>query len=72
MAQNPVINKFDGLSGDNQGGSAVDLQKIYEQPAFTGQRPTPPPTRYMSLDDVVVRTGAMLGVLLVAGRPRGC
>jgi uncharacterized YccA/Bax inhibitor family protein len=65
MAQNPVINKF----GQATGGSAVatptavDLRKMYDQPAYTGSRTT----RYMTLDDVVVRTAAMLGVLLVAG-----
>jgi uncharacterized YccA/Bax inhibitor family protein len=60
---------------------AGDLERIYNQPAYGG--PTYPPTgfgggggggggggapaRYMTLDDVVVRTAAMLGVLLVAG-----
>jgi uncharacterized YccA/Bax inhibitor family protein len=67
MAQNPVINKFGGMSGDNRGGtpSPVDLQKMYSQPAYLG--PTSTPTKYMTLDDVVVRTGAMLGVLLITG-----
>ncbi len=67
MAQNPVINRFGQASG---GGnrlptpSAGDLQSMFNQPAYAG------PTgsgRYMTLDDVVQRTGAMLGVLLVAG-----
>lgn len=58
-----------------------DLEQAYRQPAYGG--PTYPPTdttkgygggsgpaapaRYMTLDDVIVRTGAMLGVLLIAG-----
>lgn len=57
-----------------------ELERMYRQPAVGG--PTYPPTgaqpgygggggtptsRYMTLDDVVVRTGAMLGVLLVTG-----
>jgi uncharacterized YccA/Bax inhibitor family protein len=68
MAQNPVINKFGQAAGANRPGvptpSAGDLQNMYNQPAYAG------PTgsgRYMTLDDVVQRTGAMLGVVLVAG-----
>ncbi len=67
MAQNPVINKFGQASGASRGGlatpSAVDLRKMYDQPAYEGPRTS----RYMTLDDVVQRTAAMLGVLLVAG-----
>jgi uncharacterized YccA/Bax inhibitor family protein len=67
MAQNPVINKFGSAAGGGRGASAsaVDLQKMYDQPSYAG--PPAPPTRYMTLDDVVLRTGAMLGVLIVAG-----
>ncbi len=68
MAQNPVINKFGQVSGGNRPNlptpTAGDLQSMYSKPAYAG------PTgsgRYMTLDDVVQRTGAMLGVLLVAG-----
>ncbi|PZS20434.1 MAG: hypothetical protein DLM57_01660 [Pseudonocardiales bacterium] len=68
MAQNPVINKFGRVSGGNRPGlptpSAGDLQDMYSRPAYAG------PTgsgRYMTLDDVVQRTGAMLAVVLVAG-----
>jgi uncharacterized YccA/Bax inhibitor family protein len=68
MAQNPVINKFGQAAGANRAGapapSAVDLQKMYEQPAYAGPRA---PTRYMTLDDVVQRTGAMLLVVLASG-----
>jgi uncharacterized YccA/Bax inhibitor family protein len=64
MAQNPVINKFGQATGGTATPSAVDLRKMYDQPAYTGPRPT---TRYMTLDDVVTRTAAMLGVLLLAG-----
>jgi uncharacterized YccA/Bax inhibitor family protein len=67
MAQNPVINKFSKATGANRVAttpSAVDLQKMYEQPAFAGPRA---PARYMTLDDVVQRTGAMLLVLLATG-----
>ena len=66
MAENPVINKFGQATGAARTvatPSAVDLNKMYEQPAYTGPRTA----RYMTLDDVVVRTAAMLGVLLVAG-----
>jgi uncharacterized YccA/Bax inhibitor family protein len=65
MAQNPVINKFGQATGGGSVAtpSAVDLRKMYDQPAYTGPRTA----RYMTLDDVVTRTAAMLGVLLVAG-----
>jgi uncharacterized YccA/Bax inhibitor family protein len=62
MAENPVIRKFGKQTGATP--SAVDLQKMYEQPAYTGPRPG---QQYLTLDDVVQRTGAMLVVLLLAG-----
>ncbi|HVX47223.1 MAG TPA: Bax inhibitor-1/YccA family protein [Mycobacteriales bacterium] len=40
--------------------SADDLQNMYDRPAYA-------PARYMSLDDVVVRTGAMLGMIVLTG-----
>jgi uncharacterized YccA/Bax inhibitor family protein len=62
---NPVINQFGRAAGGGQNvPSAVDLQKMYDQPAYTGPRTA---VRYMTLDDVVQRTGAMLGVILLAG-----
>ncbi|MDQ2750042.1 MAG: Bax inhibitor-1/YccA family protein [Pseudonocardiales bacterium] len=66
MAQNPVITKFGQASGGNRlpTPSVGDLNDMFNKPAYAG------PTgsgRYMTLDDVVQRTGAMLGVLLVAG-----
>lgn len=67
MAENPVIRNFGRASGGGDGyptPSAVDLQKMYDAPAYTGPVPG---KRYMTLDDVVQRTGAMLGVLLLAG-----
>src|SRR5579875_179841 len=66
MAENPVIRRFGAVSRANSVAtpSAVDLQKMYDQPSFTGPRPT---QRFMTLDDVVQRTGAMLLVLLAAG-----
>ncbi len=66
MAENPVIRRF-GAAARGTGAaspSAVDLQKMYDQPAYTGPRPA---QRFMTLDDVVQRTGAMLLVLLAAG-----
>ena len=63
MAENPVIRKF-GAASNVQTPSAVDLQKLYDEPAYTGPRPA---QRFMTLDDVVQRTGAMLLVLLAAG-----
>ncbi|MGH8862441.1 MAG: Bax inhibitor-1/YccA family protein [Jatrophihabitantaceae bacterium] len=65
MAENPVIRRFGAATGANvQTPSAIDLQKQYDQPAFTGPRPG---QRFMTLDDVVQRTGAMLLVILAAG-----
>jgi uncharacterized YccA/Bax inhibitor family protein len=62
---NPVINQFGRAAGGGRNvPSAVDLQKIYDQPAYTGPRA---PVRYMTLDDVVQRTAAMLGTILLAG-----
>ena len=64
MAENPVIRKFGEASGAGSTPTPVDLQKMYDQPAYAGPRGG---SRYMTLDDVVQRTAAMLGVLLVAG-----
>jgi len=65
MAQNPVINKFGKVSGPGlPTPSAGDLQSMYDKPAYAG------PTgsgRYLTLDDVVQRTGAMLVVVLGVG-----
>jgi uncharacterized YccA/Bax inhibitor family protein len=63
---NPVINQFGraaGGGGNNTPSPAV-LEDMFAKPAYTGPRA---PARYMTLDDVVQRTGAMLGTILVAG-----
>jgi uncharacterized YccA/Bax inhibitor family protein len=66
MAENPVIRRFGAATGANnvRTPSAGDLQRIYEEPAYAGPRPA---KRFMTLDDVVQRTGAMLLVILAAG-----
>jgi len=66
MAENPVIRNFDRAvrSGAVATPSATELGAMYDAPAYTGPRT---PARYMTLDDVVVRTGAMLAVILAAG-----
>jgi uncharacterized YccA/Bax inhibitor family protein len=62
---NPVINQFGrAAGGGNHTPSAATLQDMFNKPAYTGPRPT---ERYMTLDDVVQRTAAMLGTILVAG-----
>jgi len=62
---NPVINQFGrAAGGGNNTPSAADLQGMFDKPAYTGPRPA---ARYMTLDDVVQRTAAMLGTILVAG-----
>src|SRR4051812_23503887 len=62
---NPVINQFGrSAGGGNNVPSAAELDGMYQQPAYVGPRPT---DRYMTLDDVVQRTAAMLGTILLAG-----
>ena len=66
----------------NQTGNPTELEQMYNQPAYGGPTPPPTdpgrggwgggggssaPSRYMTLDDVVMRTGAMLAVLFAAG-----
>ena len=67
MAENPVIRRFGAATGANRNvptPSAGDLQNMYDQPTYAGPRPG---QRWMTLDDVVQRTGAMLLVILAAG-----
>jgi uncharacterized YccA/Bax inhibitor family protein len=62
---NPVINKFSqGSGGGNQAPSAQQLQTMYDQPAYAGPRQG---ATFMTLDDVVQRTAAMLLTILAAG-----
>ena len=61
---NPVINQFGRAAGGGGTPSAVELQKMYDQPSYVGPRPS---VRYMTLDDVVVRLAAMLGTIVLAG-----
>ena len=61
MAENPVIRRF---ASNVATPTATDLQKQFDQPAYTGPRSG---LRYMTLDDVVQRTGAMLLVILASG-----
>jgi uncharacterized YccA/Bax inhibitor family protein len=67
MAQNPVIARFgrvSGATGPVGTPSDMDLQRMYDAPSYTGPRTV---TRYMTLDDVVQRTAAMLAVVFAAG-----
>ncbi|MEO8887952.1 MAG: Bax inhibitor-1/YccA family protein [Jatrophihabitantaceae bacterium] len=63
MAENPVIKNF-GKASAVKTPSADELQGMYNQPAYDA---TLAAKGYMTLDDVVQRTGAMLVVLLAAG-----
>ncbi|MDT4938127.1 MAG: hypothetical protein QOG80_1798 [Pseudonocardiales bacterium] len=64
MPQNPVINKFGQAARANPPDlSTNDLNAMFAKPAYSGPRTA----RYMTLDDVVQRTGAMLLVVLAAG-----
>jgi uncharacterized YccA/Bax inhibitor family protein len=64
MAENPVIRNFGKMTNSVGTPSASELDTMYDAPAYTGPRTA---KRYMTLDDVVVRTGAMLAVLLAVG-----
>ncbi|MDR1999245.1 MAG: Bax inhibitor-1/YccA family protein [Frankiaceae bacterium] len=94
---NPVLRRFNETVDRSQvagpppsAPTANDLQRIYQQPTYTGPAPdnavggyppAPPgaggyagfgvaptaPSRYLTLDDVVIRTGAMLGTILLFG-----
>ncbi len=67
MAQNPVVRRFDKIASQNVATpSAGELQTMYSQPAYAPPS-TPGISRYMTLDDVVMRVGAMLAVILAAG-----
>lgn len=64
-SNNPVLGRGFGqgqqyASWNAAPPTAGDLQDIYNRPAYT-------PARYMTLDDVVMKTAATLGVLLVTG-----
>jgi uncharacterized YccA/Bax inhibitor family protein len=62
---NPVIKNFGKASGGGKPPpSAADLQGMFDKPAYVGPRPS---DRYVTLDDVVQRTAAMLGTVLLAG-----
>jgi uncharacterized YccA/Bax inhibitor family protein len=71
---NPVLTKFEQATGPNTVNPAApppsnlssnDLNAMFNKSAY---KPTgPAATRYMTLDDVVQRTGAMLLVILAAG-----
>jgi len=66
MAENPVIKRFGAAARASHvpTPSADELNTWYEAPAYQGPVPG---ERYMTLDDVVQRTGAMLLTILVAG-----
>ena len=61
---NPVLGKFDAAANRPGGGvvtpSAGELNDLYNRPAYT-------PAEYMTIDDVVVRTGLMLATILGVG-----
>ncbi len=64
MPENPVIRNFGKATNPVATPSAAELGSMYDAPAYDGPRGV---TRYMTLDDVVVRTAAMLAVVLIAG-----
>jgi uncharacterized YccA/Bax inhibitor family protein len=64
-SNNPVLGRGFGQQGGQRfatfnqqpAPAASDLQNMYDRPAYA-------PTRYLSLDDVVMKTAACLGVLV--------
>jgi uncharacterized YccA/Bax inhibitor family protein len=66
-SNNPVLSRGFGqgqryATFGQPAPAAADLQDMYNRPAYA-----PPTARYMTLDDVVVKTAACLGVLGVTG-----
>ena len=59
---NPALNRFRNASVTTP--TAGEIQQMYNQPAYLRQTG---PARYMTLDDVVVRLGAMLATILATG-----
>ena len=64
-SSNPVLGRGFGqnqqyASWNAPAPSAGDLQDIYDRPAYA-------PARYMTLDDVVMKTAATLGVVVATG-----
>jgi uncharacterized YccA/Bax inhibitor family protein len=64
-SNNPVLGRGFGqgqryASFGSPTPDAATLQNMYDQPTYT-------PARYLTLDDVVMKTAACLGVLVVAG-----
>jgi uncharacterized YccA/Bax inhibitor family protein len=63
---NPVLGRFDAAANGGRRGvsagnmTAAQLEQMYAKPAYV-------PERYMTLDDVVVRTAAMLAVVFGVG-----
>lgn len=66
QSNNPALSRSDWGRGQRfatfRDASAEDLQRAYDAPAYVPVR-----ERTMTIDDVVVRTLAMLGVVAVAG-----
>jgi uncharacterized YccA/Bax inhibitor family protein len=66
-SNNPVLGRGFGQGQGRQATwntptpSPGDLQGMYDRPAYT------PQARFMTLDDVVLRTGATLGVVVAVG-----
>ena len=62
-SSNPVFSRgfpSGGQATFNEAPSATQLNQMYNAPAYT-------PARYMTLDDVVVRTLATLGMVVAGG-----
>lgn len=64
-SSNPAFRGIDKVvSAQRVAPSADYLQQMYDQPAYAGMRA---PARLMTLDDVVAKTGMVLGTAIVTG-----
>lgn len=59
-SSNPILTRQGGFGRGGGTPSADQLSQMYNAPSYTGERP-------MTVDDVVLRTAATLGTVLVVG-----
>jgi uncharacterized YccA/Bax inhibitor family protein len=72
VSGNPALSRFTkATSGPTAtfrpAPETGQLEQMYNQPAYNGPTGPVAPSRYMTLDDVVMRLGGMLAVLFAAG-----
>jgi len=63
-SSNPAFRDIDKAIAAQSAPNAEYLQQMYDQPAYAGPQT---PARLLTLDDVVAKTAAVLGVAIIAG-----